>query len=222
MHLKSGTLINTRALLFDMDGTLVDSTTAVERIWGRWARKHGVNFEQYLHRIHGCRATDIMSMMAPAGIDHDQEVRQIDEEELNETEGIIPVPGAADLIASLPPESWALVTSARPDLARARMTAAGLPMPGTVVTSADVSQGKPHPACFQTALKQLGLRPEEAVVFEDSSAGLAAGHAAGCRTIALATTSPSQDLAHEDWLNDLSEVVLENILPDGTLQLRIR
>lgn len=221
MQIKQGTLIRTHALLFDMDGTLVDSTKAVERIWGRWARNHGVVFEDFIHRIHGCRATDIMAMMAPAGVDHEREVQQIDDEELNETDGIVPVPGAAQLIASLPQGSWALVTSARPELARARMGAAGLPMPETIVTSADVREGKPHPSCFQNALKQLRLAPDQAIVFEDSAAGLAAGRAAGCQTIALATTTPAEKLDHEDWLYDLSSVKLENVLADGALQLRI-
>ncbi len=222
MQIPSGTLINARALLFDMDGTLVDSTAAVERIWGRWARRHGLSFEQFAHRMHGRRAVDIMQGMAPPGLDQEKEVRQIDEEELNETEGIVAVPGAAELIASLPEGSWALVTSARLPLAQARMTAAGLPLPKTIVSSDDISQGKPHPACYQLALQRLGFSAEQAVVFEDASAGLAAGHAAGCRTIALATTTPGAGLDHEDWLHDLSPVVLDGVSPNGVLQLRIR
>lgn len=222
MQIAPGTLITARALLFDMDGTLVDSTAAVERIWGRWARRHGLSFEQFAHGMHGRRAIDIMREIAPPGLDPEQEVRQIDDDELNETEGIVPVRGAAELIASLPPASWALVTSARPALALARMSAAGLPMPEIVVTSRDVTQGKPHPACFQRALERLGLAPGDAVVFEDAAAGLAAGRAAGCRTVALATTTPSTRLDHEDWLHDLTGVVLDDVLANGMLQLRIR
>jgi len=221
MQIAPGTLITTHALLFDMDGTLVDSTAAVERIWGRWARRHGVSFEQFAHRMHGRRATDIMQEMAPPGLDQAKEVQQIDEDELNDTDGIVPIPGAAELIASLPRGSWALVTSARPPLALARMTAAGLPMPDVVITSSDVSQGKPHPACFQQALKRLDLPAEQAVVFEDAPAGLAAGRAAGCRTIALATTTPRELLGHEDWLPDLASVALDAVLANGMLQLRI-
>ena len=222
MRIPSGTLITARALLFDMDGTLVDSTTAVKRIWDRWAQKHGLSFSDLEHRMHGRRAIDTMTEMAPPGIDPEQEVLQLDEEELNETDGIVPIPGAAELLASLPRGSWALVTSARPPLALARMTAAGLPMPDIVVTSTDVAQGKPHPDCYQLALDRLEIAAESAVVFEDAPAGLAAGRAAGCRTIALATITPSEQLGHEDWLHDLTSVVLESVLPDGTLQLRIR
>jgi sugar-phosphatase len=222
MQIQSGTLITTHALLFDMDGTLVDSTAAVELIWGRWAQKHGLVLQQFAHRMHGRRAVDIMSDLAPAGIDLDEEVAVLDDDELKETDGIKPIPGAAELIASLPRGSWALVTSARPPLARARMEAAGLPMPEIVVTSSDVTRGKPHPDCFQLALERTGLAPSQAIVFEDASAGLAAGKAAGCRTVALATTTPSSQLDHEDWLPDLRSVVLDSVLPDGRLQLRIR
>lgn len=222
MQIPSGTLISARALLFDMDGTLVDSTTAVKRIWDRWAKKHGLSFSQFEHRMHGRRAIDTMTEMAPAGVDPAQELLVLDAEELNETDGIFAIAGAADLLASLPRGSWALVTSASPALALARMTAAGLPQPEIVVTSTDVAAGKPHPACYQLALERMGITAAEAVVFEDAPAGLAAGQAAGCRTVALATITPGEQLDHEAWLHDLTSVVLESVLADGTLQLRIR
>ena len=224
MQIAPGTLISTRVLLFDMDGTLVDSTAAVERIWGRWAAEHGMCFADFAHSMHGRRAVDIMSAIAPPGLGLDlvAEVTRIDDEEVVETDGIVPIPGAARLIASLPPENWALVTSARPELARARMGAAGLPMPEVVVTSNDVAQGKPHPACFLKALERLDVSACDAIVFEDAAAGLAAGHAAGCRTIALATTSPSDCLEHEDWIHDLDRVELVEVQRDGRLLLLFR
>ena len=224
MQIAPGTLISTRVLLFDMDGTLVDSTAAVERIWGRWAAEHGMCFADFAHSMHGRRAVDIMSSIAPPdlGLDLIAEVARIDEEEVVETDGIVPIPGAARLIASLPPENWALVTSARPELARARMGAAGLPMPEVVVTSNDVTQGKPHPDCFLKALERLGVSACDSIVFEDAAAGLAAGHAAGCRTIALATTSPSDNLEHEEWIHDLDRVELVEVQSDGKLLLLFR
>ena len=224
MQIAPGTLISTRVLLFDMDGTLVDSTAAVERIWGRWAAEHGMCFADFAHSMHGRRAVDIMSAIAPPGLGLDlvAEVTRIDDEEVVETDGIVPIPGAARLIASLPPENWALVTSARPELARARMGAAGLPMPEVVVTSNDVAQGKPHPACFLKALERLDVSACDAIVFEDAAAGLAAGHASGCRTIALATTSPSDCLEHEDWIHDLDRVELVEVQRDGRLLLLFR
>lgn len=222
MRLTPGTLITTRAILFDMDGTLVDSTAAVERIWGRWARNNGVPFESFVHRMHGRRAIDTMREVAPPGVDPELAVQQIDEEELVETDGIVAIPGATELIAALPKNSWALVTSARPALARARMTAAGLPMPDIVVASTDIAQGKPHPECYACALDKMGLAVGQAIAFEDASAGVASASAAGCRTIALATNASWDHLPEQEWLPDLSYITLEDVQADGTLHLRVR
>ena len=222
MQIAPGTLISARALLFDMDGTLVDSTVAVERVWDNWARGYGLSFADFAHRMHGRRAIDIMRDLAPAGVDVEKEVRIVDDNELVDTDGIVPIPGAVELLASLPRGSWALVTSAQLPLARARMGAAGLPLPDVIVSSGDVSHGKPHPDCYQLALKRLGLSAEQAVVFEDASAGLAAGRSAGCRTIAIASTMTHESLVHENWLHDLTTIHLDNVSADGTLQLRIR
>ena len=221
MQIQPGTIITTRALLFDMDGTLTNSTAVVERVWGRWAASQGVDFKDYVHRIHGCRAIDIMAMMAPPGTNLVAELQKVDAQELVETDGIVPIAGAPELIAALPAGSWALVTSASPELARTRMTAAGLPMPQTLVSANDVAEGKPDPACYRLALERLKLTPEQAVVFEDAPAGIAAGRAAGCRTIALATTSPASALDAEDWLPDLRHIRLDAVLADGSLRLRV-
>ncbi len=222
MQIAPGTLISTRALLFDMDGTLVDSTAAVERIWGRWAAEHGMCFADFAHSMHGRRAVDIMSAIAPPsfGLDLVAEVARIDEEEVVETDGIVPISGAARLLASLPPENWALVTSARPELARARMGAAGLPMPEIVVTSNDVIQGKPHPDCFLKSLERCDVSPCDALAFDAPAASLPAGRAAGCRIVALATTSPAERLEPEDWVYDFERIELLEVQDDGKLLLR--
>ena len=220
MRIQPGTIITTRALLFDMDGTLTDSTAVVERVWGSWAASHGVDFARFRERIHGCRAVDIMAMMAPPGTDQAAELAKVDAQELVETDGIIAVGGARELLATLPRERWALVTSAAPDLARTRMHAAGLPMPQTLVSALDVRDGKPDPACYRLALERLALSAEQALVFEDAPAGLAAGRASGCRTIALATTSPGSAHEPHEWLPDLSALRLDAVLADGSLRLR--
>jgi len=221
MQIAPGTRFSARALLFDMDGTLVDSTVSVERVWGNWAESHGVSFAEVAHRMHGRRALDIMRDLVPPGVDPEVEVQIVNHNELVDTDGIVAIRGAAELLASLPPRAWALVTSAQLPLASARMGAGGLSLPEVVVTADDIALGKPNPACYQLALKRLGLQPDDAVVFEDAPSGLAAGRAAGCRTIAIASTMPTEDLAHEDWLYDLSRLRLESVADDGLMQFRV-
>lgn len=221
MQIVSGTRFSARALLFDMDGTLVDSTVSVERVWGSWAESHGVSFAKVAHRMHGRRALDIMRDLVPPGVDPEVEVEIVNHNELVDTDGIVAIRGAAELLASLPPRGWALVTSAQLPLASARMGAGGLSLPEVVVTADDIALGKPNPACYQLALKRLGLQPDDAVVFEDAPSGLAAGRAAGCRTIAIASTMPTENLEHEDWLYDLSTLVLESVDEDGLMHFRV-
>lgn len=221
MRLTAGTEISARHLLFDMDGTLVDSTRAVEFVWGRWAASHGISFADFRHSMHGRRAIDIMRSIVPPHLDAEEELKTIDSDELIETAGIVPIPGAVALLSALPRGSWALVTSAQLSLARVRMAAAGLPLPEVVVSADDIGEGKPNPACYRLAMERLGCRPDDAVVFEDAAAGLAAGHAAGCRTIALATTQPASCLEGESWLPDLAPLVVDRVDPDGRLHLRV-
>jgi len=213
-----------RALLFDMDGTLVDSTAVVERAWRRAAAKWSVDFESLRRRMHGRRAVDIMRDLLPpeASTQLDAEVAAIDEVELTDTDGIVAVPGAAALLATLPADGWALVTSARPELATARMRAADLPLPAAMITSATVTRGKPHPEGFLSAAERLGVAPNEALVLEDAPAGLAAGRAAGCQVVALATTVESESLADVDWIPDLAVLRLERRDPDGWMTFRIQ
>ncbi|MGA2493889.1 MAG: HAD-IA family hydrolase [Roseiarcus sp.] len=223
MKLRAGTEIRARALLFDMDGTLVDSTAAVERAWKRAAAKWDADFEKLRRHMHGRRAIDIMrDILSPeASAQLEAEVAAIDKVELTETDGIMAVAGASELLAALPPDAWALVTSARPALAAARMRAADLPLPATIITSATVARGKPHPECFLRAAERLGVAPKEALVLEDAPAGLVAGRAAGCQVVALATTMESECLADVDWIPDLSVLRLEVCDADGWMTFRI-
>jgi len=223
MRLKVGTEIRARALLFDMDGTLVDSTAVVERVWKRAAERWNADFEALRRHMHGRRATDIMRDVLPshALAQLDAEVALVDEAEVSDTEGVVPLPGAAALLQSLPPTAWALVTSARPALAKARMRAAGLPLPEAQITSEAVSHGKPHPECFLRGAERLGVAPRDTAAFEDAPAGLAAARAAGCRVVALATTLDSEALANVDWIPDLSALRLEGRDLRGWMSLRI-
>lgn len=174
-----------RAVLFDMDGTLVDSTAVVEQVWGEFAARYGLDIGQILRTSHGVQARDTVRRFAPAGAD----VRALTEElgamERLRTEGVVSLPGADRLLAALPSDAVALVTSADRVLADIRMRAAGLAMPAVAVTAESVAKGKPDPEGYLKAAASLGVDPTEAVVFEDAPAGIAAGLAAGIRTVAV-------------------------------------
>lgn len=200
------------ALLFDMDGTLVDSTAAVERIWARFAERHGIDVADILAVSHGCRTLDVVTRFAPAGIDPVAETSRLNAEERKERDDIIAVPGAAQLLAALPPDSWAIVTSADRGLAQLRLKLAGLPMPRVLIAAEDVSRGKPAPDGYLLAAARLGAPAHECVVFEDTPAGLAAGRAAGARTVAVTTTFDADRLEADVFLASYQSVTVTPII----------
>ncbi|MFE5836332.1 HAD-IA family hydrolase [Arthrobacter sp. NPDC056493] len=177
--------LTARAVLFDMDGTLVDSTAIVERVWTEFAGRYGLDIAEILRTSHGVQALDTVRRFAPEGADVHALAAELGHMELTETDGIVAVPGALQLLESLPADAVALVTSASRDLATVRMAAAGVELPAAMVTSEDVSRGKPHPEGYLLGASLLGADPSEAVVFEDAPAGIAAGVAAGIRTVAV-------------------------------------
>jgi sugar-phosphatase len=183
-----------RAVLFDMDGTLVDSTAVVEEVWGEFAVRYGLDFEEILRTSHGVQAIDTVRRFAPAGADVHALTAELGAMERVRTDGILALAGAARLLAALPADAVALVTSADRVLADIRMAAAGLPMPAIAVTAEQVSRGKPDPEGYLKAAALLGAEPAEALVFEDAPAGIAAGVAAGIRTVAVGpNTGPLPD-----------------------------
>lgn len=177
--------LTARAVLFDMDGTLVDSTAVVEQVWGEFAARYGLDIAEILRTSHGVQAGDTVRRFAPAGSDVMALTAELGAMERVRTEGIVALPGAAELLRSLPADAVALVTSADRVLADIRMEAAGLAMPATAVTAELVTRGKPHPEGYLRAAELLGVDPADAVIFEDAPAGIAAGLAAGIRTIAV-------------------------------------
>ncbi|MGF6514284.1 sugar-phosphatase [Pseudomonas sp. BT76 TE3572] len=177
-----------RAFLFDMDGTVLNSIAAAERIWAAWALRHGVDVDTFLPTIHGVRAIDTINRLALPGVDAEAEAAFITEAEIEDVEGIIEVPGAANFLKSLPANQWAIVTSAPKALALRRMAAAGIPQPLVMVTAEDVSAGKPDPAGYRLAAKRLGVEPADCLIFEDATVGILAAEAAGADLIVVTAT----------------------------------
>jgi sugar-phosphatase len=176
------------AFLFDMDGTVLNSIAAAERIWAAWAVRHGVDVETFLPTIHGARAIDTITRLNLPGVDAEAQAAFITEAEIEDVEGIVEIPGAAKFLNSLPKDRWAMVTSAPRDLALRRMAAAGIPAPAVMITAEDVQAGKPDPAGYLLAAKRLGLEARDCLIFEDATVGIQAAEAAGAPLMIITTT----------------------------------
>jgi mannitol-1-/sugar-/sorbitol-6-phosphatase len=195
--------ISCSAILFDMDGVLIDSTPAVGRVWRKWAVQHGFDPEEVVNRAHGRPSIATVKDYLPDS-DHEAENLKIERQEIEDVEGIAPLPGALQLLSSLPLDRWAIVTSCTRTLAEVRIRAGKLPVPKLFLTATDVVNGKPHPEPYLSAALRLGFAPETCIVVEDVPAGIRAGKAANMRVVALRTTVPDADLeeAQPDWLLD--------------------
>jgi sugar-phosphatase len=176
------------AFLFDMDGTLLNSIAAAERVWGRWAARHGFEPEVFVKTIHGVRAADAIGRLGLAGVDPVAEARQLALEEMEDLEGVVEIPGAIRFLNAIPAERWAIVTSAPIELARRRMAAARIPMPRVIVSGEEVKVGKPNPECYVLGAARLGVDPAACLVFEDAVAGILAGEASGADVTVITET----------------------------------
>jgi len=206
------------AFLFDMDGTLITSTVAAERVWTRWAARHGLDAATFVPTIHGVRAADTIRRQNLPGIDVEAETAWVERGEIEDLDGVAPIPGAIDFVRRLPPDRWAVVTSATLALATARMRAAGIEPPAVLITAEDVARGKPDPAGYRLAAERLGVEPSDCLVFEDAEAGIAAGEAAGCdvRVVTAAWTHPLTTT--HPRLSDYGDMWLE-VRTDGALMI---
>ncbi|MEV7322704.1 HAD-IA family hydrolase [Streptomyces sp. NPDC093970] len=216
----TATVLTARALLLDMDGTLVNSDAVVERIWRRWSERHGLDGDEVMKVVHGRQGHASMAVLLP-----DRPVRQnladnarMLAEETADMDGVVEVPGAAAFLASLAGLPHALVTSADVALSTARMAAAGLPLPEVRITAESVGASKPDPEGFLKGAAELGVAPADCVVFEDSGAGIAAGRAAGMRVVGV---GPRAGVHGPDAVvTDLTEVRVE-AAADGSLRVRV-
>src|ERR1700690_440997 len=188
-------------LLFDMDGVLIDSTPAVARVWHRWAVDHGVDPETVVRMAHGRPSRMTICELLP-NADIEAEDREVERREMEDLDGVVLLPGARQLLDSLPSERWTIATSCTRPLAEVRLRAAGLPIPKTMITSSDGTIGKPHPEPYLKAAAILNCAASDCVVVEDAPAGVRAGRAAGCRVIAFSTTMERKELesAGANWI----------------------
>ena len=194
------------ALLFDMDGTLVNSIAVVERTWTRFARRHGLDVDKVIAECHGCRVSETVAKFVPRGISVAEETARVEADEVSDVEGIVEIEGAARLLAALPEGRWAVVTSATRNLASVRMAAAGLVPPPVLIAAEDIHKGKPEPDGYLAAAAALGVAPSDCLVFEDAPAGIQAGHAAGAKVVAVATAAGARYAAGFPSVRDLASL----------------
>jgi mannitol-1-/sugar-/sorbitol-6-phosphatase len=195
------TQIVCRALLFDLDGVLIDSTPAVIRVWSRWAIAHGFDPAEVVRTAHGRPSIATIRDYLPHA-DFEAENRAVESGELSDLNGVVPLPGARELLDALPADRWTIVTSCTRALANARLQAAGLRIPETLVTCDDVKNGKPNPEPYLKGASLLGISARDCIVLEDAPAGICAGKAAGARVIACRTTASESELrsAGANWI----------------------
>ncbi len=189
------------ALLFDMDGVLIDSTPAVTRVWKRWAIAHGFDPDEVVRKAHGRPSIATIRDYLPRA-DHEAENREVERLEIEDLEGVVILPGARELLSALPRDRWTVVTSCTRPLAEVRLRAAGLPIPTRLLTADDVKNGKPDPEPYLKGASILRVSASDCVVVEDVPAGIRAGKAAGARVIACTTTVAELELkeAGADWI----------------------
>jgi sugar-phosphatase len=216
----SYTQVECDALLFDLDGVLIDSTPAVARVWTRWALERGFDPEDTVRRAHGRPSLSTIRELLPHS-DHEKENREVERREIEDLEGVIPLPGTAALLGALPRDRWTIVTSCTRALAEVRLRAAGLPAPARFITASDVQNGKPHPEPFLKAASLLGVDPRNAVVVEDAPAGICAGKTAGARVIAFPTTAAEGELrgAGANWVVANCAAIQYQALREASLRM---
>lgn len=209
------------AFLFDMDGTILTSILAAERVWSRWALEKGLDVEAFLPIMHGRRGIDTITDLKLPGVDPVVEAEKVMQAEIEDVEGVSPLGGAAEFLSSLPVDRWTIVTSSPLPLAKARLKAAGIPIPLNIVSAGDVTQGKPDPQGYLLGAERLGFKPENVLVFEDVPAGIKAGETAGSDVMVITVTHSHPVDGGQYRMVDY-EAVEPEVSPDGRLSIRLR
>jgi mannitol-1-/sugar-/sorbitol-6-phosphatase len=215
--------IECAAVLFDLDGVLVDSTPAVARVWTEWARQHGFDPEETVRQAHGRPSIATIRELLP-NADYETENQIVEQMEIEDLQGVVPLPGALELLRTLPLERWAVITSCTKPLAHVRIRAAGLPLPKFLVTANDIQHGKPNPEPYVKGAGLLGVSAKDCLVIEDAPAGIRAGKAAGASVLALRTTESDELLAAAgaDWIvKDCSALSVDGLASKSRIALNV-
>lgn len=198
------------AILFDLDGVLINSNAAVECCWRQWSAQHGLDAEAILHLSHGRPTVETIRLVAPH-LSAEAEAERLNQAAATDYEGVTEVVGVAALIAQIPPDRWAIVTSGNRPIATNRLRYMGLPLPNVLITSDDVTQGKPHPEGYLQAAQQLRFAPDRCLVVEDAIAGVKAARAVGMPVIAVTTTYSAHQLVEAGATAQLSAMALLSV-----------
>ncbi len=211
-----------RAMLFDLDGVLIDSTPAVARVWKRWAKKHGLDPDEVIRHAHGCPSIATVRHYLPDS-DHETENQEVERAEIEDVDGIVALPGARELLDAIPAHHWAIVTSGTRKLAKVRLRAAGLHVPERMITASDIQNGKPHPEPYLKGAALLGVPASACIVVEDVPAGIASAKAAGATVIGVRTTVADAELLRagaDHIVTDCKAIQVEGV-PQG-LRVAVR
>jgi mannitol-1-/sugar-/sorbitol-6-phosphatase len=211
------------AVLFDLDGVLVDSRYCVERLWLEWAGRHHLNTDKVLHYSHGRRAVETIRVVAPH-LDAEAEAAELVAREAQDTAGLVKIPGALELLQSLPADAWGIATSCNHAIAATRLNFAGLPIPEVLICAEDVEAGKPDPEPYLFAAMMLGVKPANCVVIEDAPSGIQAGRAAGMHVVGvISSTYPAEELSQAQVLvRKLSDIEVVLAQKSGLARLIVR
>ncbi len=193
--------ISCQAILFDLDGTLIDSWRCVEYAWQTWCREHSIEYDDLLHKFNGTRAIDIIRTLKPE-LDYEKEANKVDLLELSNPHYLTAIIGAIDLLSLMPPNRWGIVTSGTHHVSSHKLKHAQITVPDTFITAEKVTQSKPHPQGYLLAASLLGIEPKDCLVFEDAPKGIEAARAAGMKVIALKSTFPNDALSQAETCID--------------------